>query len=68
MDMAGLSARAAADQLGHAKVSMTTDHYFGRQVASTGAARVLEALHRAEGNPMGKPWADGGEKGGDRGD
>src|SRR5690348_16283750 len=28
MDEAGLSARAAADQLGHAKVSMTQDHYF----------------------------------------
>jgi len=44
MDRAGLTARAAADQLGHAKVSMTTDNYFGRQVARTGAAGVLEAL------------------------
>ncbi len=44
MDEAGLSARAAADQLGHAKISMTQDHYFGRPVAPTGAARVLEAL------------------------
>jgi integrase len=44
MDKAGLSARAAADQLGHAKVSMTTDHYFGRGVRATGAAQVLEAL------------------------
>jgi integrase len=47
MDAAGLTARAAADQLGHAKVSMTTDHYFGRRKRSTGAARVLEAV--AEG-------------------
>jgi integrase len=46
MDRAGLTARAAADQLGHAKVSMTTDHYFGRRAANTGAAGVLEALHR----------------------
>src|SRR3954447_9205784 len=46
MDKAGLSARAAADQLGHAKVSMTTDHYFGRRVRATGAAGVLEALDR----------------------
>ena len=38
MDAAGLSARQAADQLGHAKVSMTQDNYFGRNVASTGAA------------------------------
>jgi IS30 family transposase len=42
---AGLTARAAADQLGHAKVSMTTDHYYGRRKRSTGAARVLEALN-----------------------
>lgn len=44
MDHAGLSARAAADQLGHANTSMTTDVYFGRKVAATGAAAVLEAL------------------------
>ncbi|MGF1662837.1 MAG: tyrosine recombinase XerC [Kineosporiaceae bacterium] len=44
MDMAGLSARAAADQLGHAHVSMTTDVYFGRRVAATGARGVLEAV------------------------
>jgi hypothetical protein len=30
--------------LGHAKVSMTTDHYFGRRVVSTGVAAVLEAV------------------------
>jgi integrase len=44
MDHAGLSSRAAADQLGHASTSMTTDVYFGRTVAVTGAAAVLEAL------------------------
>jgi len=44
MDGAGLSARAAADQLGHAKVSMTQDNYMGRRVARTGAAAVLEAI------------------------
>lgn len=44
MDQAGLSARAAAGQLGHAKVSITTDVYFGRRLASTGAAQVLEAV------------------------
>ena len=47
MDKAGLSARSAADQLGHAKVSMTTDHYFGRKTRATGAAQVLEALEQA---------------------
>jgi integrase len=45
MDQAGLSPRAAADQLGHANTSMTTDVYFGRKVATTGAATVLEALN-----------------------
>ncbi len=44
MDHAGLSARAAADQLGHSAVSLTQDTYFGRKVADTGAARVLEDL------------------------
>jgi integrase len=46
MDQAGLSARAAADQLGHAKVSMTQDHYYGRRKACTGAAKVLEDMDR----------------------
>jgi len=48
MDRAGLTARAAADQLGHAQVSMTTDHYYGRRVASTGAAWVLEAVDQSQ--------------------
>jgi hypothetical protein len=38
MDHAGLTARQAADQLGHAKVSMAQDNYFGRKVVRTGAA------------------------------
>ncbi|MEJ3652543.1 site-specific integrase [Actinomycetes bacterium KLBMP 9759] len=44
MDASGLTARQAADQLGHAKVSMTQDNYFGRKVAKTGAAEVLEVF------------------------
>ena len=44
MDQAGLSARQAADQLGHAKVSMTQDNYFGRKIARTGAAALLEVF------------------------
>jgi integrase len=44
MDHAGLSARAAADQLGHAQPSMTQDVYFGRKARVTGAARIVEAL------------------------
>jgi hypothetical protein len=54
MDHAGLSARAAAaDQLGHAGTSMTTDVYFDRKVAATGAAAVLETLdyERTPGEP-----------------
>lgn len=42
IDEAGLSARDAADQLGHANVSMTQDVYFGRKVASSKVARALE--------------------------
>jgi integrase len=44
MEAAGLSSRAAADQLGHSHVSMTTDTYFGRKVAATGAATALQVL------------------------
>ncbi|MGR7026198.1 site-specific integrase [Geodermatophilus sp. URMC 62] len=44
LDHAGLSARAIADQLGHANSSLTQDVYLGRQVASTRAAAALEAL------------------------
>jgi integrase len=44
MDLAGLSSRAAADQLGHRRVSVTTDTYFVRKIENTGAAAVLEAI------------------------
>jgi integrase len=44
MDEAGLSARAAADQLGHSHTTVTMNSYYGRKVASTGAAAVLESL------------------------
>jgi integrase len=44
MDQSGLSARAAADQLGHRRVSVTTDTYFGRKIANTGAAELLEVI------------------------
>jgi hypothetical protein len=42
MDAVELRARQAADQLGRAKVWMTQDGYFGRKIAQTGAAAVLE--------------------------
>jgi integrase len=41
-DEAGVSARSAADQLGHAKPSLTADIYMGRMKRATGAAEVLE--------------------------
>lgn len=44
MDLAGLPARAAADQAGHANVSMTQNTYYGRKIANTGGAEVLEQL------------------------
>ena len=44
MDEAGLNARQAADQLGHAKVSMTQDTYFARKTLDTGAAKALNVL------------------------
>lgn len=44
MDAAGLSARQAADQLGHAQVGMTLNRSMGRKKRATGAAGVLEQL------------------------
>jgi integrase len=44
MDQCGLSARAAADQLGHSDPSLTQDVEYGRRIASTGATEVLEIL------------------------
>jgi integrase len=42
LDEAGLSARQVADQLGHARVSITQDVYLGRRLASRRAAEALE--------------------------
>ncbi len=63
MDEGGLSARQAADQLGHAKVSMTQDNYFGRKVARTGAASLLEVFGGAQSpsNSGGIPGASATE-------
>jgi len=52
MERAGLGALNAADQLGHAKPSMTLDVYFGRfQVRDTGAAEVLGRPGPGAGTP-----------------
>jgi integrase len=51
LDGAGLSARQIADQLGHAKVSMTQDRYLGRRAVGNDAADALERAHlRARGD------------------
>lgn len=42
LDDEGLTARQAADQLGHAKVSMTSDVYFGRGRTHAAAAVALD--------------------------
>jgi len=47
VDRAGLSARQIADQLGHAKVSMTQDRYLGRRGVGKEAAAALDRAHRA---------------------
>jgi len=44
LDEAGLSPRIVADQLGHARPSMTQDVYFGRRTANSLAAGALEAM------------------------
>jgi integrase len=44
MDQDGLGAKAVADQLGDSRPSLTQDVYYGRRIASTGAAEVLEVL------------------------
>lgn len=57
LDEAGQSARQIADQLGHARPSLTQDVYMGRKAKNTGAAAVLErALTSKPGsNPDGFP-------------
>jgi integrase len=46
LDRAGLTARQIADQLGHAKVSMTQDRYLGRRTVDGAAAAALDQAHR----------------------
>ena len=44
LDRQGLSARTIADQLGHARISMTQDVYMGRRAVDQAAAAALEGL------------------------
>ncbi len=48
LDAAGQSPRAVADQLGHAHISTTQDHYFGRRIANPAAADALDLWHDQE--------------------
>jgi integrase len=50
LDEGDLSGRQIADQLGHAKVSMTQDDYLGRPLTNR---RTAETIHRALGQPLG---------------
>ncbi|OZC62320.1 integrase [Rhodococcus sp. 06-621-2] len=51
LDEEGLTARVAADQLGHAQVSMTQDVYFGRGRAHVEVADALDgAMAKASGS------------------
>jgi integrase len=43
LDEAGMSARDIADQLGHARPSMTQDVYMGRKIVNPATAAALEA-------------------------
>lgn len=44
LDAQGLSARAGADQLGHAQISMTQNVYMGRGTVHAEAAEVLNRV------------------------
>lgn len=48
LDDAGLTVREIADQLGHKRVSMTLDTYFGRKQASPKVAELLKVIAEEE--------------------
>jgi len=47
LDEAGVSARSVADQLGHARPSMTQDVYLSRSVVNRANAAALDAAMRS---------------------
>jgi integrase len=49
----GLTVREVADQLGHRRVSITQDVYFGRGAGSRRAAKVLDAIGKIEPKSVG---------------
>ena len=48
LDRQGLSARTIADQLGHARISMTQDVYMGRRAVDQAAAVYWKASHHRD--------------------
>ena len=55
MDEAGLSARAAADQLGHAKPSLTADIYMGRRKRATRQRKCSKIFSSSDGWALCRP-------------
>lgn len=53
----GLSARTIADQLGHARISMTQDVYMGRRAVDQAAATALEGVSGPHQDGDGEPPA-----------
>jgi integrase len=47
LDDANVPVRKISDQLGHARVSMTQDHYIGRRLTDRHTADVLEGMFDA---------------------
>ena len=48
LEGAGLTVRAVADQLGHADVTTTQNHYFGRRMVNDRVAAILEVIGECE--------------------
>jgi len=55
LDAGGLTVREIADQLGHRRISVTQDSYFGRQNGPAKAADVLGGLVGGAEKTTGKP-------------
>ena len=61
-DQAGLSARVIADQLGHARPSMTQDVYMGRKAVDPRAVAALEEALGHKSPRNGSPDASVGQE------
>ena len=58
LDDSGLTVREIADQLGHKRVSMTQDVYFGRNQGSPTVAHALGVIDEADPNSEREPVPD----------